>query len=81
MAENGQLYSPTKRGRSSSEVIKQFNIANAKILAVLLVVFLLAYHAVLKSVNGNSRSHSCLSHLPHSGFLLSRQETTLARDC
>ena len=53
MAENGQVYSPIKRGGSSSEIIKQFNISNAKLLALVLVVFLVAYHAVLKSVNGS----------------------------
>jgi hypothetical protein len=43
----------TKRGRSSSEIIKQFNSLNAKILAILLVGCLLGYHGVLKFINGN----------------------------
>ena len=43
----------TKRGRSYSEIIKQFNSLNAKILAILLVGWLLGYHSVLKFINGN----------------------------
>ena len=43
----------TKRGRSSSEIIKQFNSLNAKILAILLVGCLLGYHGALKFINGN----------------------------
>ncbi|EFX82868.1 hypothetical protein DAPPUDRAFT_48914 [Daphnia pulex] len=51
----------TKRGRSSSEIIKQFNVLNAKILAILLVGCLLGYHGVLKFMNGTDTCQGLLT--------------------
>ena len=42
-----------RRGRSSSEIIAQLNIVNAKYLALLIVLLMLVYHGMLKLKNGN----------------------------
>ena len=52
MANNTGLVTALKRGRSSSEIIQQFNAVNAKILAALLVVSLVCYHGILRLTNG-----------------------------
>lgn len=54
MAENEAPV--TKRGRSSSEIIEQFNSLNAKILAAVLVSCLVGYHGILKFMDGNCSS-------------------------
>ena len=53
MSENDAPAVTTKRGRSSTEIIKQFNVANAKIIALLCVLCMILYHGILKSTNGN----------------------------
>ena len=63
MAEDGMV-ATLKRGRSSTEVIQQFNSVNAKILAALLVVTMLCYHGILKVTDGNFGNYQHL----HSGF-------------
>jgi len=45
------------KGWSSSEIIAQLNVRNAKILAFLLVLVLLGYHGVLKLWNGRILSN------------------------
>lgn len=67
MAATDNVSSPipvpsTLRGRSSSEVIKQINVSNAKILAFLLVICMISYHSILKSINGDKFS-ILLTHL------------------
>ena len=57
MAESTGKATLARRGISSAEVIQQFNIENAKIIATLLLSGMLIFHGVLKITSGKLWLH------------------------